>query len=178
MASHVTIPTPSISSPTAVAQVNAESTHGKHKAVAVGIIKFLVHVRVYFSVIQWMILLVSLLLRRQPSSILFPMSITVVVCFYVFLLRAIIPRAILRNKFIKRQSLNLTAILTVVHLFIFTRDLTTLAINIYGMVNMVIWTMDDLFLSEEASGFCVCRREGGCGSSGVDVEGRSHDHFD
>ncbi|XP_010246106.1 PREDICTED: PRA1 family protein F3-like [Nelumbo nucifera] len=125
------------------------------EAAAVRIIRNLGYFWVYYTLIIWVILLVSLVPRRR-LSLIFLVVMTVVTCFYLLLLRAFPSSIILHNKFIDRRLvLALIAIITVVEL-ILTRAaihlLVSLAIGIpIILVHAVLRVGDDLFVSEEAS---------------------------
>ncbi|KAF8412466.1 hypothetical protein HHK36_000430 [Tetracentron sinense] len=123
------------------------------EAAAVRIIRNLGYLRVYYVLVMWIILFVSLIPRRGVS-VIFLIAMTVVTCLYLLLLRAI-PNSVILHKIIDhRLVLALLGIVTVVEL-ILTRAVIHLLVSFaIGMpivlVHAVLSVRDDLYVTEEA----------------------------
>lgn len=123
------------------------------EAAAIRIVRNLRYFRIYYTLLVWLILFVSLIPRRRLSLILL-VATTAVGCFYLLLLRAIPDSVILHRIIDPRLVVALLGIVTVVEL-VLTRAtihlLVSLAVGVLIiLVHAVLRMGDDLYVTEEA----------------------------
>ncbi|KAI3410243.1 PRA1 family protein [Psidium guajava] len=122
------------------------------EAAAVRIIKNLCHFSLFYVLVLWVGLSISLVPQRKPSLLLL-MATSIIGNQYLMMLQ-LMPKAIcVRKAFDKTLVLVLMAIVTIVELFLTEAGIhlvITLGIGIpIILVHAVLWR-DDLFASEEA----------------------------
>ncbi|KAJ8628495.1 hypothetical protein MRB53_021802 [Persea americana] len=123
------------------------------EAAAIRIVRNMRYFHVYYTVLVWLILFVSLIPRRLLSLILLVVT-TAVGCFYLLLLRAVPDSVILHRIIDPRLVVALLGIVTVVEL-VLTRAtihlLVSLAVGVFIiLVHAVLRMGDDLYVTEEA----------------------------
>jgi hypothetical protein len=123
---------------------------GSPEATAVRIIRNLGYFGLYYTIFVWIILFISLVPKRKVSLI-FLVAMTLVICFYLILLRAL-PNSV--GLLDKRLVLTFLAAVTAAELILTRAGIhlcVTLACGIpIILVHAVLRVTDDLFVGEEA----------------------------